>query len=136
MKKLMHLLLMLLFLFFYSLCFADDSNDNAAVQPNSKEEVPAVNDSEHTGIRKEYLAEQKVKTLPSRHGKTIDAYLTNMAKIPMAEDLGWKVYTVKDGYEVERSILINNSKTLRYKWKVPDSGEVSPVDDRARSLMK
>jgi len=134
MKKFIHLLLMLYSLFFCSLILADSSNH--AVQQTGKEEVPVADNSEHTGIRKEYLAEQKVKMLPSKHGDTIDSYLTNMTRIPMAEDLGWKVYTIEDGYEVERSILINNSKTLRYKWKVSDSGEVSPVDDRARSLMK
>jgi hypothetical protein len=134
MKKFIPLFLLVLF-FSYTVSFADTSS-NPATQQNISKQLPDVGDSETTGIRKEYLAEQKVKMLPSSHGKTIDSYLTNMTKIPMAQDLGWKVYTVEDGYEVERSILINNRKTYRYKWKVTNSGEVSPADDRARSLMK
>ena len=134
MKKIIPFFLLVLF-FSYTVSFADTSS-NPATQQNISKQLPDVNDSETTGIRKEYLAEQKVKMLPSSHGKTIDSYLTNMTKIPMAQDLGWKVYTVEDGYEVERSILINNRKTYRYKWKVSNSGEVSPADDRARSLMK
>ncbi len=134
MKKFISLFLLVLF-FSYTVSFADTSS-NPATQQNISEQLPAVDGSETTGIRKEYLAEQKVKMLPSRHGKTIDSYLTNMTRIPKAQDLGWKVYTVEDGYEVERSILINNTKTYRYKWKVSNSGEVSPADDRARSLMK
>lgn len=134
MKKFIPFFLLVLF-FSYTVSFADTSS-NPATQQNISKQLPDVGDSETTGIRKEYLAEQKVKMLPSSHGKTIDSYLTNMTKIPMAQDLGWKVYTVEDGYEVERSILINNRKTYRYKWKVSNSGEVSPADDRARSLMK
>jgi hypothetical protein len=134
MKKFIPLFLLVLF-FSYTFSFADTSS-NPDTQQNISKQLPDVGDSETTGIRKEYLAEQKVKMLPSSHGKTIDSYLTNMTKIPMAQDLGWKVYTVEDGYEVERSILINNRKTYRYKWKVTNSGEVSPADDRARSLMK
>ena len=134
MKKFIPFFLLVLF-FSYTVSFADTSS-NPATQQNISKQLPDVGDSATTGIRKEYLAEQKVKMLPSSHGKTIDSYLTNMTKIPMAQDLGWKVYTVEDGYEVERSILINNRKTYRYKWKVSNSGEVSPADDRARSLMK
>jgi hypothetical protein len=134
MKKFVATLFMVAF--FLSTVCAADSNDNATTQQNSNEQIPSATSSEKAGVRKEYLAEQKVKMLPSKHGKTIDSYLTNMTRIPMAEDLGWKVYIIEDGYEVERSILINNKKTLRYKWKVSNSGEVSPVDDGARSLMK
>ena len=37
--------------------------------------------------------------------------MVNMTKIPLAEDFG-KVRASEDDYGVERSILINNSKTL------------------------
>ena len=122
-------------IFLHAVCFAG-SNYNPAKKQNTDAQISPDAKIEEAGVRKEYLAEQKVKMLPSKHGSTIDSYMTNMAKIPMAEDLGWKVYTGEDGYEVERSILINNSKTLRYKWKVSNSGEVSPANDRARALMK
>lgn len=128
-------LLVVLFSFSYAMCYAD-SLEKAAEQQSSTGQLSVTTNSEETGIREEYLAEQKVKMLPSKHGKTVDSYMTNMAKIPMAEDLGWKVYAIEDGYEVERSILVNNSKTFRYTWKVSNSGEVTPVNDGARSLMK
>lgn len=126
MRKIISTLLITLFCL-NAVCFAE---------PNANEQSSADTSMEETAVRKEYLAEQKVKMLPSKHGSTIDSYMTNMAKIPMAEDLGWMVYTLEDGYEVERSILINKSKTFRYKWKVSNSGEVTPVNDRAKSLMK
>lgn len=135
MKRLIPILL-IVFCFFSSAACLAGSYDNSAGPQNGKEQLPAPNGEELPGVRGEYLAEQKVKMLPSNHGKTIEAYLTNMTKIPMAEDLGWKVSPIEDGYEVERSILINKVKTLRYKWKVSNSGEVSPMDDRARKLMK
>ena len=116
-----------------SLAGSLNSPADQAVEPGQLSDKTGLDEP---GVRKEYLAEQKVKLLPSKHGSTIDSYLTNMTRIPMAEDLGWKVYPVEDGFEVERSIQINNSKIIRYKWKVSDSGEVTPLDDGARSLMK
>jgi len=133
MKKAFSILL-IIFSFTASISFAD-SNNNPAKQQDVKELLPSAA-TEEAGSSKEYIAEQKVKMLPAKHGRTIDSYLTNMTKIPMAEDLGWKVRPVEDGYEVERSILIKGSKTFRYTWKVLNSGEVSPVNDRAKSLMK
>ena len=133
MKKFSAMLLMILF-FLSGICFAG-SQDNLSKQQNTNEQL-STSSSDEIGVSKEYLAEQKVKTLPSIHGDTVDSYLTNMTKIPMAEDLGWKVYAIKDGYEVERSILIDNSKTFRYKWKVSNTGEVTPLDDEARNLTK
>ena len=118
-----------------TVCFAG-SEDNPAKQEIINDQSSASTNLEESGVRKEYLAEQKVKMLPSKHGDTIDSYMTNMANIPIAEDFGWKVYAIENGYAVERSILVNNSRTLIYKWKVSNSGEVSPVNDRARSLMK
>jgi len=127
--------LVIVVFFLQSLSYAGP-NENAAKQSNPDNGLPTASLADETGVSKEYLAEQKVKMLPSRHGDTIDSYMTNMARIPMAEDLGWQVYPIADGYEVERSILIKNSKIIRYKWKVSHSGEVSPVDDKSRSLMK
>jgi len=122
--------------FFVGVCPAG-SSDNAAPILGSDKEQPSVSTGPiETGIREEYLVEQKVRMLPSKHGDTIDAYMNNMVKIPMAEDLGWKVSPLEDGYEVTRSILINRTKTFEYRWRVSNSGEVTPLNDRARSLMK
>lgn len=128
-------LLVFTFSFFNSACFAD-SSDAPEKQQIINNQLPATTPLEEAYVRKEYLAEQKVRMLPSKHGDTIDSYMNNMVRIPMAQDLGWKVHPLADGYEVERSIQINNSKIIRYKWKVSNSGEVNPVNDNARKLMK
>ncbi|UCD66245.1 MAG: hypothetical protein JSW69_01045 [Deltaproteobacteria bacterium] len=133
MKKIIPILFLALFCL-SGICFAG-SQEDLSKQQNSNEQL-STSSSDDIGVRKEYLAEQKVKMLPSIHGDTVDSYLTNMAKIPMAEDLGWKVYAIEDGYEVERSILVNKSKMFRYKWKVSNTGEVTPLDDEARKLTK
>ena len=71
MKKFIPFFLLVLF-FSYTVSFADTSS-NPVTQQNISKQLPDVGDSETTGIRKEYLAEQKVKMLPSSHGKTIDS---------------------------------------------------------------
>ena len=115
--------------------FAASSEIDATDQPQPEDSI-STTASETEGVREEYLAEQKVKALPSNHGGTIDAYLTNMSKIPVAEDLGWQVNRDEGGYEVMRSILIQKKETFEYKWQVSDSGEINPVNDRAKKLMK
>ena len=134
MKKIIPILLILL-LFLHAASYAGPT-DNPAPQQNTGAQPATAAGPEEPGVSKEYLAEQKVKMLPSIHGKTVDAYLNNMVKIPMAQDLGWQVSAIEDGYEVERSILIKNTKTFRYRWKVSHAGEVSPLNDRARELMQ
>lgn len=128
MKKIIPVLLVLYF-FFPLICFAGQGE-------NQEPQSTGVSIVGETVASPESVAEQQVKNLPSRHGNTIDSYLTNMTKIPMAQDLGWKVSAVEDGYEVVRSILINGAKTLEYTWHVSKSGEATPANDRARKLMK
>ena len=127
----------LLLIYFYpaSFCLAGQNAQQTIKPPDTNEQQSLAPLRQETGVRPEYVAEQKVKMLPSRHGKTIDSYLTNMAKIPVAEDLGWEVTEAEDGFEVVRSILIKNKTTYFYRWKVFHSGEVIPVNDRAKKLM-
>jgi hypothetical protein len=134
MKK-MGLFLLAALIFAHPVCLAG-SLDSPAVPADNNGQLTGSSSPADSGVSKEYLAEQKVKMLPSKHGSTIDSYLTNMARIPIAEDLGWKVSAVDDGFEVVRSIMVDNSRVFRYKWKVSDTGEVTPLDDGARSLMK
>lgn len=134
MKKCIPALLIIL-LSVYGVCFAETSENPPKLQ-STREQLSTATPLEEPGVRQEYLAEQKVKMLPSRHGDTVDSYLTNMTRIPAAADLGWQVKAIEDGYEVERLILIKDSKTLHYKWKVTHTGETSPVNDRAKALMK
>ena len=50
-------------------------------------------------------------------GGTIDQYLTKKADIPAMEDMDWHVYPRKDGFEVERMLLLDQRMSLLYKWK-------------------
>lgn len=83
-----------------------------------------------------YLVEQKVKDIPFRLGDTMDTYLSKRASIPIAEDMGWEVRRKDDGYEVERTLLMEGKDYLHYTWFVKDSGEVSPMNDRTKRLHK
>ena len=85
--------------------------------------------------KEKFLAEQKVINLPGRHAKTVDLYITRMASIPGASDLGWQVQRVEDGYEVTREIQ-NRLKVFSFKWGVSDSGEITPLNQRAKDITK
>ena len=82
-----------------------------------------------------FLAEQKVRNQPSRHAKTVDLYISKMAAIPGASDLGWQVQRVEDGYEVIREIQ-KGLKVFSFKWGVSDSGEMTPLNKRAQDITK
>jgi len=85
--------------------------------------------------KEKFLAKQKVINLPGRHAKTVDLYITRMASIPGASDLGWQVQRVEDGYEVTREIQ-NGLKVFSFKWGVSDSGEITPLNKRAKDITK
>ena len=82
-----------------------------------------------------FLAEQKVRNQPGRHAKTVDLYISKMAAIPGASDLGWQVQRVEDGYEVTREIQ-KGLKVFSFKWGVSDSGEITPLNKRAQDITK
>lgn len=80
-------------------------------------------------------AEQRVMALPSNHAKTVDMYISRMASIPGAVDLGWQVHKADNGYEVVREIQ-NSMKVFTFKWGVSDSGEITPLSKRAQDITK
>lgn len=80
-----------------------------------------------------FLAEQKVRNQPGRHAKTVDLYISKMAAIPGASDLGWQVHKVEDGYEVIREIQ-KGLTVFSFKWGVSDSGEITPLNKRAQDI--
>jgi len=81
-----------------------------------------------------FLVEQKVRNIPFRLGDTMDTYLTKRASIPIAEDLGWEVRKKDDGYEVERTLLMEGKDYLYYTWAVSGTGEITPMNDRTKRL--
>ena len=80
-------------------------------------------------------AEQRVMALPSIHAKTVDLYITRMASIPGAVDLGWQIHEVDNGYEVIREIQ-KGLKVFTFKWGMSDSGEITPLSKRAKDITK
>ncbi len=81
-------------------------------------------------------AEEFVKNLPCSRWGTIDQYLTKKAETPSIEDLGWHVYPKKDGFEVERLLLINQKMKSKYRWYVYKTGKVTPLNGKAIGVTK
>ena len=105
--------------------------------PKDSVELPGVQHTKANAIEdnEKSLAEQKVRNLPGRHAKTVDLYISKMAAIPGASDLGWQVQKVEGGYDVTREIQ-NGLKVFSFKWRVADTGETTPRNKRARDVMK
>lgn len=103
--------------------------DTAELHGTQQATANAIEDKE------KFLAEQKVKNLPGRHAKTVDLYISKMASIPGASDLGWQVHSVDKGYEVVREIQ-KGLKVFSFKWSVSSSGEITPLNKRAEDITK
>ena len=79
-------------------------------------------------------AEETVKNLPCSEGGTVDQYLTRKAAIPAVEDLGWTTSSWKDGFYVERLLLLDQTMPMRYRWHVDLKGKVKPVNGKAMGI--
>ena len=82
-----------------------------------------------------FQAQEWVMAQPARHAKTVDLYISKMAAIPGAKDLGWQVHKVDNGYEVIREIQ-KSMKVFSFKWGVSDTGEITPLNKRAQDITK
>ena len=85
--------------------------------PKDSVELPDTQQATANAIEmnEKYLVEQRVMSLPSRHAKTVDLYISKMAAIPGASDLGWQVHSVDNGYEVVRQIQ-KGLTVFSFKW--------------------
>ena len=81
-------------------------------------------------------AEGIVKNLPCSKGGTVDQYLTKKAEIPAVEDMGWITKTLKNGFSVERLLLLNQTMSLWYRWHVDTTGKAKPVNGKAIDITK
>lgn len=81
-------------------------------------------------------AEEIVKNLPCSKGGTVDRYLTKKANVPEVEDLGWNVYPGKDGFEIERLLLLDQRMPLEYRWHVDSKGKAKPINGKAIGITK
>ena len=105
--------------------------------PKDSVELPDTQQATANAIEmnEKYLVEQRVMSLPSRHAKTVDLYISKMAAIPGASDLGWQVHSVDNGYEVVRQIQ-KGLTVFSFKWSVSSSGEITPLNKRAKDITK
>ena len=105
--------------------------------PKDSVELPGTQQATPNAIEmnEKYLVEQRVMSLPSHHAKTVDLYISKMAAIPGASDLGWQVHSVDNGYEVVRQIQ-KGLKVFSFKWSVSSSGEITPLNKRAEDITK
>ncbi len=91
---------------------------------------------ESVELSEEERAVEIVKRLLCSRGGTVEQYLIRKIEISSVEDLGWKVYPMKDGFEVERSLLRKQKMLSKYKWYVNGFGNVKPLNGKAIGITK
>ncbi|TAN50686.1 MAG: hypothetical protein EPN21_08365 [Methylococcaceae bacterium] len=78
-------------------------------------------------------AEQIVKNQPCKAGETVEQWMDHSLK-PSHRDLGWRVFALDNGYDVERAFMVSKSMELHYRWRVDGSGAMQAVSGRAQQL--
>jgi hypothetical protein len=133
--KIIFSILLVLFIFIPSHGSGEPAKN--PLTPKDSVELPGTQQATANAIedKEKLLAEQKVKNLPGRHAKTVDLYISKMAAIPGASDLGWQVHSVDNGYEVVRQIQ-KGLTVFSFKWSVSSSGEITPLNKRAEDITK
>jgi len=128
-------LLVLLFILFPS--YGSGEPAQSPIIPKDTVELPDTQEATVDAFEEneKILIEQKVRNQPSKHAKTVDLYISKMAAIPGASDLGWQVHRVENGYEVVREIQ-KGLKVFSFAWKFADSGEITPINKRAEDITK
>lgn len=119
---------------------------NSAVAPplppniTTQAKPPAAVNTAHERQSLSYTTAQKiVMSQTCSEGGTIDQCLNQKVIVPAVEDLGWKAYPRDDGFEVERLMLLNQTKSmmkLSYRWHVDFYGAVKPINGKAMGLTK
>lgn len=79
-------------------------------------------------------AVQTVMSAPCLDTRSIEQTLSATIKRSTQRDLGWHVFPETSYVDVERSILLNKSMRLRYRWRVFPDGRVVPANERATKL--
>lgn len=68
------------------------------------------------------------------NGQTIAEAIKSHIKRHSQRDLGWRVFIEEDYIDVERAILVNKGRQIRYRWRIDRQGLVAPVNKKARQL--
>ncbi len=78
-------------------------------------------------------AEEIVRTFDC-NGNSIDEILKHTIKKHSQRDLGWRTFTEEGYIDVERAILVNKGKQIRYRWRVDAHGGVTAVSKKAKKI--
>ncbi len=78
-------------------------------------------------------AEMMVKN-SNCHNQTVTEALKHKIKKHSQRDLGWHTFENEDYIDVERAILVNKGKRIRYRWRVDADGNVQAVSKKAEKL--
>lgn len=70
------------------------------------------------------------------NGEPVSEALKHSLKKHSQRDLGWRVFTEDDYIDVERAILVNKGKQNRYRWRIDNAGNITPVSKKAKKLCK
>ncbi len=79
------------------------------------------------------LAEEQVKNANCKD-LPIKTALKHKIKKHSQRDLGWRVFNHDTYIDVERAILVNKGKQIRYRWRIDQQGSVFPVSKKAKKL--
>ncbi len=135
-KYILHFILSIFFIIIISatVSYADDIS--ATTEDGSGVILHDDGTWESAELSEEERAVEIVKRLLCSRGGTVEQYLIRKIEISSVEDLGWKVYPMKDGFEVERSLLRKQKMLSKYKWYVNGFGNVKPLNGKAIGITK
>jgi len=77
---------------------------------------------------------QQVKNVPCKDNQSIEQILDQSVKSHYQRDIGWRQFQQDDYFDIERAVLINKGREMRYRWRVDLTGAIKPENERAEKL--
>lgn len=68
------------------------------------------------------------------NNQTVTEALKHKIKRHSQRDLGWHTFENEGYIDVERTILVNKGKRIRYRWRVNADGNIQAVSKKAKKL--
>lgn len=79
-------------------------------------------------------AMDQVKNLACKDNLTVEQALAQSIRNHSQRDIGWRMFPEQDFIDIERAVLVNKAKELRYRWRVDANGTISALSDKAQAL--
>lgn len=79
-------------------------------------------------------AMDQVKNLACKDNLTVEQALAQSIRNHSQRDIGWRMFPQQDFIDIERAVLVNKAKELRYRWRVDANGTISALSDKAQAL--